>query len=74
MAKGFSDVALATYEESISQPVDELISKLMRGNTKSNTNQTVTSDQKYVFNWAYEANCLMLDIMGHLCFGAAFGL
>ncbi|KAF5869440.1 putative cytochrome p450 family protein [Botrytis fragariae] len=48
MAKGFSDVALATYEESISQP-------------------------KCVFNWAYEANCLMLDIMGHLCFGAAFG-
>ncbi|KAF7911815.1 hypothetical protein EAE99_010997 [Botrytis elliptica] len=73
MAKGFSDVALATYEESISQPVDELISKLMRGNTKSNTAQTVTSDQKCVFNWAYEANCLMLDIMGHLCFGAAFG-
>jgi hypothetical protein len=72
MAKGFSDSALASYKESISSPVHELIAKLLDSG-KSTDNKDAQS-VPLVFNWAHEANCLMLDIMGHLCFGAAFGL
>lgn len=72
MAKGFSDSALASYKESISSPVNELIAKLLKSG-KSIDNKDAQS-VPIVFNWAHEANCLMLDIMGNLCFGAAFGL
>ncbi|OKL59057.1 hypothetical protein UA08_05969 [Talaromyces atroroseus] len=64
MAKGFSDWALATYHDAISEPVTALATKL---------GASGLSPEWRAFNWAHEANCLMLDIMGRLCFGAAFG-
>lgn len=66
MAKGFSESALSTYQDAISEPVDDLIKKLNGGGDAS-------SGDWSSFNWAHEANCLMLDIMGRLCFGEAFG-
>jgi hypothetical protein len=66
MAKGFSESALTTYQDVIRQPVAELTAKL-------GGRQVSSSRQWRTFNWAHEANCLMLDIMGRLCFGAAFG-
>ena len=66
MAKGFSESALSTYQDAISQPVDDLIKKLSGGGDASSGGWSS-------FNWAHEANCLMLDIMGRLCFGEAFG-
>ena len=67
MAKGFSEAVLETYEASISGFVDEFIRKLqMRLTTSQESTWSVV-------NIAHEANCVMLDIMGRLCFGSAFG-
>ncbi|KAI1356408.1 cytochrome P450 [Xylaria sp. FL0043] len=63
MAKGFSVAALQSYEPFISTQVAHFIKKLQRNSD---------AGQKS-FNMAYEFNCLMLDIMGGLCFGESFG-
>ncbi|KAI3320504.1 cytochrome P450 [Xylariaceae sp. AK1471] len=61
MAKAFSETSLQSYEAFISFRVAHFMRKLRVG-----------SGQK-PFQMAYEFNCLMLDIMGGLCFGEAFG-
>lgn len=64
MAKAFSESCLQSYEAFISRRVLHFMQKLRTG--------TDQKDPK-PFNMAYEFNCLMLDIMGGLCFGEAFG-
>ncbi|KUJ20845.1 cytochrome P450, partial [Mollisia scopiformis] len=64
MAKAFSESSLQSYESFISRRVLHFMQKLRSG--------TGREDAK-PFNMAYEFNCLMLDIMGGLCFGEAFG-
>ncbi|KAL8735807.1 MAG: hypothetical protein Q9166_000671 [cf. Caloplaca sp. 2 TL-2023] len=68
MAQAFSETALRSYERFISIRVSEFVRKLngWRALEKGPTGTRT-------FNMAYEFNCLMLDIMGGLCFGEAFG-
>lgn len=63
MAKAFSVASLQSYEPFISTQVDHFIKKLQHQNDAG----------RKTFNMAYEFNCLMLDIMGGLCFGESFG-
>ncbi|KAI1302459.1 cytochrome P450 [Xylaria venustula] len=63
MAKAFSVAALQSYEPFISTQVVHFIEKLQRNSDAGQES----------FNMAYEFNCLMLDIMGGLCFGESFG-
>ncbi|KAI1419989.1 cytochrome P450 [Xylaria sp. FL1777] len=63
MAKAFSTTSLQSYEPFISTCVNHFIKKL-----RDNSDMGQES-----FNMAYEFNCLMLDIMGGLCFGESFG-
>lgn len=69
MAKAFSNNALPGYEPLIGRCVDEMLEK-------SNRSRPVTEKggaEWREFNMALELNYLMLDIMGGLCFGEAFG-
>ena len=68
MAQAFSETALRSYERFISIRVDEFVRK-MNGWRELEYRPLGTR----TFNMAYEFNCLMLDIMGGLCFGEAFG-
>lgn len=63
MAKAFSEVALISYEGFIAERVAEFMAKL----------RSLLDIRNGEFDFAYEFNCLMLDIMGGLCFGEAFG-
>ena len=68
MAQAFSEAALRSYERFISIRVDEFVRKMNGWRAlRDGPSGTCT------FNLAYEFNCLMLDIMGGLCFGEAFG-
>ncbi len=67
MSKAFSAKALPNYAPFISSKVDELAVKLNGGEPPSAAGHWRT------FNMADEVNYLMLDIMGGLCFGEAFG-
>ncbi|KAH8198346.1 hypothetical protein TruAng_007501 [Truncatella angustata] len=67
MNKAFSAKALPNYAPFISSKVDELTIKLNGGVAPAEGAQWRT------FNMADEVNYLMLDIMGGLCFGEAFG-
>jgi cytochrome P450 len=69
MAKAFSNNALPGYEPLIGHCIEEMLEKF-------NGNLPVAekaSAQWREFNMALELNYLMLDIMGGLCFGEAFG-
>lgn len=63
MAKAFSEAALISYEDLIAEKVAEFMEKMRKIHVVSNGEA----------DFAYEFNCLMLDIMGALCFGEAFG-
>ena len=67
MATAFSQSALSGYERSLCTRVDELVTKLLARQKASRT-----ADWQ-CFNMAHEFHCLMLDIMGALCFGEPFG-
>ncbi|TVY94334.1 Cytochrome P450 monooxygenase [Lachnellula willkommii] len=67
MSKAFSAKALPNYAYFISSKVEELSTKLNGGHAFGVDNSWRT------FNMADEFNYLMLDIMGGLCFGEAFG-
>ena len=68
MAHAFSEVALRSYERFISIGIDEFVRKMNGWRAlEAGLSETRT------FNMAYEFNCLMLDIMGGLCFGEVFG-
>jgi cytochrome P450 len=67
MSKAFSAKALPNYAPFISSKVEELSAKLNDGLAFGNSSDWRT------FNMADEFNYLMLDIMGGLCFGEAFG-
>ncbi len=67
MAKAFAQNALPSYAPFISSKVDEFSQKL-KGNQAS-----IKPSEWRTFNMADEVNYLMLDIMGGLCFGEAFG-
>ncbi|CAO2655098.1 Nn.00g101620.m01.CDS01 [Neocucurbitaria sp. VM-36] len=67
MAKAFSESALKSYEVFICSQVDAFLKKFLEDNLH---------EAEYgsgVYNLGYEFNCLMLDIMGGLCFGEEFG-
>ncbi|KAL9085921.1 MAG: hypothetical protein Q9165_007404 [Trypethelium subeluteriae] len=67
MSKAFSAKALPNYAPFISSKVEEL-------STKLNGDQPIGVPSHWrTFNMADELNYLMLDIMGGLCFGEAFG-
>lgn len=68
MATAFSESALRSYERFISIRVGEFVCKLNGWSALENGPAGTRT-----FNMAYEFNCLMLDIMGGLCFGEAFG-
>ncbi|KAI4256805.1 MAG: hypothetical protein LQ352_001930 [Teloschistes flavicans] len=68
MAQAFSETALRSYERFISMRVEEFVRKL---NGWKSLEDGPSGPR--TFNMAYEFNCLMLDIMGGLCFGEAFG-
>ena len=68
MAQAFSEAALRSYERFISIRVDEFVRKLNGWRAVEDGPSGIRP-----FNMAYEFNCLMLDIMGGLCFGEAFG-
>lgn len=68
MAQAFSEAALRSYERFISIRVDEFVRKLNGWRAVEDG-----PSGKRPFNMAYEFNFLMLDIMGGLCFGEAFG-
>ncbi|KAK4235457.1 isotrichodermin C-15 hydroxylase [Achaetomium macrosporum] len=67
MSKAFSAKALPNYANFISSKVDELSVKLNGGELRKGSGGWRS------FNMADEVNYLMLDIMGGLCFGEAFG-
>ncbi|KAF4628517.1 hypothetical protein G7Y89_g9634 [Cudoniella acicularis] len=67
MSKAFSAKALPNYAPFISSKVEELSVKLNGGQSFG------ASSHWKIFNMADEFNYLMLDIMGGLCFGEAFG-
>ncbi|KAJ4413896.1 hypothetical protein N0V82_008251 [Gnomoniopsis sp. IMI 355080] len=67
MNKAFSAKALPNYAPFIQSKVDEMSTKLNGGNFPGSSGRWRT------FNMADEVNYLMLDIMGGLCFGEAFG-
>ncbi|KAI1851224.1 hypothetical protein JX266_003299 [Neoarthrinium moseri] len=67
MSKAFSAKALPHYAPFISSKVDEVSVKFNGGEFPSTVGHWRT------FNMADEINYLMLDIMGGLCFGEAFG-
>ncbi|KAK7991350.1 cytochrome P450 [Apiospora saccharicola] len=67
MNKAFSAKALPDYAPFILSKVDELSVKLNGGQPPAGNGKWRT------FNMADEVNYLMLDIMGGLCFGEAFG-
>jgi cytochrome P450 len=67
MNKAFSAKALPAYAPFILSKVDELSVKLKGGQIPADNGKWRT------FNMADEVNYLMLDIMGGLCFGEAFG-
>ena len=67
MSKAFSAEALSNYAPFISSKVEELSAKLNGGQSFG------ASSHWRTFNMADEFNYLMLDIMGGLCFGEAFG-
>ncbi|KAL4941795.1 cytochrome P450 [Aspergillus oleicola] len=69
MAKAFSESALKSYESFIAMQVSGFMKKLANGVEQAGPDQK----GQRAFNMAYEFNCLMLDIMGGLCFGEAFG-
>jgi cytochrome P450 len=66
MAKAFSEACLQSYELFISRRVLHFMQKLNSGTIQG-------QKASRPFNMAYEFNCLMLDIMGGLCFGESFG-
>jgi cytochrome P450 len=68
MSKAFSSKALPNYAPFIISKVEEFCAKLNGGLKIGET----SSDWR-IFNLADEVNYLMLDIMGGLCFGEAFG-
>ena len=68
MAKAFSQSALPGYERALSVRVDEMIVKFNGGRET-----TTPGSVRRIFNMAHEFHCLMLDIMGALCFGDPFG-
>lgn len=67
MNKAFSAKALPNYANFILSKVDELSVKLNGGELQKGGGDWRS------FNMADEVNYLMLDIMGGLCFGEAFG-
>lgn len=67
MSKAFSAKALPNYAPFILSKVDEMTVKLNGGERPG------TESHWRTFNMADEVNYLMLDIMGGLCFGEAFG-
>jgi cytochrome P450 len=67
MSKAFSAKALPNYAPFICSKVEELGIKLNGGQSLGALGRWRT------FNMADEFNYLMLDIMGGLCFGEAFG-
>lgn len=68
MSKAFSAKALPNYAPFILSKVEELSVKL-------NGEHPIGEPSGHwrIFNMADEFNYLMLDIMGGLCFGEAFG-
>ncbi|KAL9120989.1 MAG: hypothetical protein Q9187_002453 [Circinaria calcarea] len=67
MAKAFSESVLPAYDAFISEKVIEFCSKLH--GDQSTKNSHIIKE----FNMAYESFCIMLDILGGLCLGEAFG-
>ena len=67
LARAFSSSSLPGYEPALVLQFGNLVRKL-RG--KATDAEPVIGK---VFNVAHEFHCLMLDVMGNLCFGAAFG-
>ena len=63
MAKAFSESALISYEGLIAEKIAEFMDKMRK----------LEDIRNGEVDFAYEFNCLMLDIMGGLCFGEAFG-
>ena len=67
MARAFADSVLPKYEGFISERVHELTRKF--GACQEGT----VRHQWREFNMADESFCIMLDVLGGLCFGEAFG-